>query len=75
MDNEQENTLKLEGHADKKYIRFQGLKKASKCPSNRIESLDTNQTDSQRFDSRDITRKKGTVRIHRINYLKEHCIN
>lgn len=75
MDNEQKNTLKLEDHADKKYIRFQGLKKASKCSSNRIESLDTNQIDSQQFNSRDITRKKGTVRIYRLNYLKDHCIN
>nr|KAF7392123.1 hypothetical protein H0235_017122 [Vespula pensylvanica] len=75
MDSEQENTLKLEGYADRKYIRFQGLKKIPKCPSNRIESLDTNQTDSQQFNNQDITRKKGTVRIHHIKYLKELCVS
>lgn len=63
MDSEQENTLKLEGYADRKYIRFQGLKKIPKCPSNRIESLDTNQTDSQQFNNQDITRKKGVSLI------------
>lgn len=59
MDSEQENALKLEGHVERKYIRFEDLKKASKCSSNRIENLNTNQTDSQQLNSQDVTGKKG----------------